>query len=102
MPMVNTRSMTRHILKLVILCSFIFLISCQTGTCPNCVNPKPEYYNMAKAKEVKRMARHNAKATATGQTLSSDPAREKKKEKAMKHKGRRNKVENVNDPILNK
>jgi hypothetical protein len=61
---------------------FIFLFvqsSCQTGGCPNCVNPKPEYYNSAKAKEVRRIMRQNKSITATGSVINEgQDAKEKK------------------------
>jgi hypothetical protein len=55
----------------ILICSFV-LSSCKTGGCPNCVNPKPEYYNASKARDARHMKRQNKSLTATGGAVDAE------------------------------
>jgi hypothetical protein len=93
--------MMRKIVGCLIFMGFVvFMNSCQTGNyCPNCVNPKPAYYNAAKIKEARRMMRQSHVTTATGQVPGNDPAAEEKK-KGSRSKHQKNQNPIVNEPIL--
>jgi hypothetical protein len=73
-----------------VLVLLFVLPSCQTGGCPNCVNPKPEYYNTAKAKEARRMKRQNNSVTATGSIINDEqePKEKRSGESCLRNKGK--------------
>jgi len=86
------------IYRYFIFCTLILfaLSSCQTGGCPNCVNPKPEYYNAAKAREARHMKRHKS-SSATGGIVNFE---QETKEIKIKSKPSNTKKENKQPPIL--
>jgi hypothetical protein len=93
--------MTRiaSILIFILIC-FIAFSACQTSGCPNCVNPKPAYYNKAKAREARRMIKQNNSTSATGGTVYIDDQGEKKKGRTVRSKTRKTEKLPLNEPIL--
>jgi len=83
----------------IFICFFL-LSSCQTSTCPNCVNPKPAYYNKAKAKEARRMMKQNERTSATGGINYLDDQGEKQQGGTTSTKTRKKQKPPANEPIL--
>jgi hypothetical protein len=57
------------------------------SNCPTCVNSsKPAYYNKERAREARRMVRHDQKRSATGQGSIFEPTNAESQSKKSKTK----------------
>jgi hypothetical protein len=64
------------------------------------MNPKPAYYNKAKAKEARRMMRQNDHPSAIGGTIYIDETGQGNKGRTTRSKTRKNQKPIPNEPIL--
>jgi hypothetical protein len=76
------------IILLFTISGVMLLSNCRnTAGCPTCVNSsKPAYYNKERAREARRMVRHDQKRSATGQGSIFEPTNAESQSKKSKTK----------------